>query len=141
MEKQTHGKGKGGAVNRVILIGRITGNPNYSETENWTPICTFGLAVARRYKREGETVSDLFRIVAWQDLAGKARKELHRGDRIRITGRAEFYTRVDEDGQANHVLNIVMDDFEYLGKAPDAPPQLQRITKPKLEPTMDKDPF
>ena len=62
-------------MNKVILVGRLVRDPEYSATENWTPVCTFTLAVNREYKGEdGRKVADFFRVVAWNDLADLVRK-------------------------------------------------------------------
>lgn len=130
-------------MNKVILSGRITGNPNYSETESWTPLCTFGLAVrSRRRTSEGFFLTDVFRIVAWRELAERVRKELHRDDCVVVYGRAEIFHQEDSEGAVRIILNIVMTDFEYVGKSMNAHPRLERMEKPKkLKPIMEKGPF
>ena len=129
-------------MNRVILIGRLTRDPEYSATEDWTPVCTFTLAVPRAYKdAEGKRPADFFRVVAWRDLADTVQKHCHRGDRVAVYGSAQLYTREDEDGATVVRLNIVASNVSFLGKAEDVPPQLERIPKPKMESIMEKSPF
>ena len=74
-------------MNKVILIGRLTRDPEYSATEDWTPVCTFTLAVPRAYKdAAGKHPTDFFRVVAWRDLADTVQKYSHRGDRVAVYG-------------------------------------------------------
>ncbi len=82
-----------------------------------------------------------FRVVAWRDLADIIRKHCHRGDRVAVYGSAQTYAREDDNGEKIVMLNIVAGKVEFLGKASDAPPQLERIDRPKLEPIMGKSPF
>lgn len=130
-------------MNKVILVGRLVRDPEYSATENWTPVCTFTLAVNREYKGEdGRKVADFFRVVAWNDLADLVRKYCKKGDRVGVTGSAQIYTREDDEGATIMQLNIVAKKVEFMGKAEDAPAQLQRIDKKvKLEHTGGPDPF
>lgn len=129
-------------MNSVVLIGRLTREPEYSATEDWTPVCTFHLAVNREYRdANGKRPADFFRVVAWRDLADIIRKHCHRGDRVAVYGSAQTYAREDDNGEKIVMLNIVAGKVEFLGKASDAPPQLERIDRPKLEPIMGKSPF
>lgn len=129
-------------MNKVILIGRLTRDPEYAATEDWTPVCTFTLAVPRAYKdAEGKRPADFFRVVAWRDLADTVQKYCHRGDRVAVYGSAQLYTREDEDGATVVRLNIVASNVSFLGKAEGIPPQLERLPKPNMEPIMEKSPF
>ena len=129
-------------MNKVILIGRLTRDPEYSATEDWTPVCTFTLAVPREYKdAEGKRPADFFRIVAWRDLADTVQKHCHRGDRLAVYGSAQIYTRENEEGEKFTRLNIFAAKISFLGKAAGGPPQLERTSKPKMEPIMESNPF
>ena len=62
-------------LNRIVLMGRLTRDPELRKTQSDTPVCSFSLAVDRDYKRDGEKETDFIDVVAWRSTAegGKRR--------------------------------------------------------------------
>lgn len=62
-------------LNKIVLMGRLTRDPELRKTQSDTPVCSFSLAVDRDYKRDGDKETDFIDVVAWRSTAefvGKA---------------------------------------------------------------------
>ena len=106
------------SLNRVILIGNLTRDPELKYTPNGTAVCTFGVATNRSWTtQDGQTKEDtqFHRIVAWQKLAELCGKLLTKGRKIYLEGRITYRNFVGKDGQQRTIAEIVMDDFIVFG--------------------------
>jgi len=74
-------------LNRIVLIGRLTRDPELRYTSNGTPVCNFTLAVERNYtNRDGERDVDFINIVTWRGLAESCAKHLGKGRLVGVDG-------------------------------------------------------
>jgi single-strand DNA-binding protein len=74
-------------LNRIVLIGRLTRDPNLRYTNNGTPVCNFTLAVERNYtNKQGERDVDFINIVTWRGLAENCAKHLGKGRLVGVDG-------------------------------------------------------
>ena len=106
------------SLNRVILIGNLTRDPELKYTPSGTAVCSFGVATNRSWKTaDGETKEETqyHRIVAWQKLAELCGKLLTKGRKIYLEGRLVYRTFTGRDGQQRTVSDIVLDDFIVFG--------------------------
>lgn len=106
------------SLNRVILIGNLTRDPELKYTPSGTAVCSFGVATNRSWKTaDGETKEETqyHRIVAWQKLAELCGKLLTKGRKIFLEGRLVYRTFTGRDGQQRTVSEIVLDDFIVFG--------------------------
>jgi len=106
------------SLNRVILIGNLTRDPELKYTPSGTAVCSFGVATNRSWKTaDGETKEETqyHRIVAWQKLAELCGKLLTKGRKIYLEGRLVYRTFTGRDGQQRTVSEIVLDDFIVFG--------------------------
>lgn len=87
------------SFNRVILMGRLTVDPELKQTTGGTPVTSFNLAVDRRYSKGEEKQTDFITIVAWNHTAEFVCKFFGKGQAILICG--EIQTRSWEDNQGN----------------------------------------
>lgn len=102
-------------MNKVILIGNLTRDPELKTTPNGTSVCTFSVAVNRtRTNAAGEREADFFNIVTWQGLAENCGKYLSKGRKVGISGRLQTRTYDDKDGNKRYVTEIVADDVEFI---------------------------
>ncbi|MGI6452727.1 MAG: single-stranded DNA-binding protein [Syntrophomonadaceae bacterium] len=101
-------------LNRVILIGRLTRDPELRYTTNGTAVCSFTLAVDRKFSRE-ET--DFINIVAWRGLAENCASFLGKGRLAAIEGRLQVRSYEAQDGQKRRVTEVIADDVRFLDKA------------------------
>jgi single-strand DNA-binding protein len=102
------------SVNKVILIGNLTRDPELKYTPSGTAVCTFGVATNRAWTTaEGETKEDVqfHRIVAWQKLAELVSKLLTKGRKVYLEGRISYKEFVGKDGLKKNLTEIIMDDF------------------------------
>lgn len=102
------------SINRVILLGNLTRDPELKHTPNGTAVCTFGLATNRAWTTsDGHTKEEAqyHRIVAWQKLAELCSKLLVKGKKVYVEGRITYREYNGKDGQKKLVAEIVMDDF------------------------------
>lgn len=100
-------------MNKVILIGRLTKEPELRTTTQGTSVATFTIAVNRKFDREK---TDFFNIVTWRGLAENCAKYLVKGQQVAIMG--ELQNRSYEvDGNKRYITEIVADDVEFLAKS------------------------
>lgn len=102
------------SVNKVILIGNLTRDPELKYTPQQTAVCTFGLATNRGWTtKTGETKEDVqfHRIVCWQKLAELAANLLTKGRKVYLEGRIVYRQFEGKDGTQRNLTEIVMDDF------------------------------
>ncbi|HCF70633.1 MAG TPA: single-stranded DNA-binding protein [Syntrophomonas sp.] len=100
-------------LNRVILIGRLTRDPELRYTPNGAAVCKFTLAINRKFNRE-ET--DFIDIVVWQKLAENCANYLGKGRLAAVEGRLQIRTYETQDGQKRKVAEVVADDVRFLDK-------------------------
>ena len=102
-------------MNVVILIGRLTKDPEirYSQGAPQTCISRFSIAVNRRFKREGDSDADFFDCTAFGKTAEFMEKYLHKGTKILLQGRIENNNYVNRDGQKVYGIRIVAENIEF----------------------------
>mgnify|MGYP001151865765 CR=1 FL=1 len=106
------------SLNRVMLIGNLTRDPELKYTQNGTAICTFGLATNRSWTtNNGEHRDEVqyHRIIAWQKLAELCGKLLTKGRKVYVEGRLTYRTFTGRDNQQKTVAEIILDDFIVFG--------------------------
>ena len=114
------------AINKVVLIGNLTKNPEKSVTSNGISVCKFDIAVQRRFENaNGERETDFFKIIAWRGLADNCGKFLSKGKKAAVIGSIQNRSYDDKDGVKRYVTEIVADEVEFL-----SPKQEQAELKP-----------
>ena len=102
-------------INRIVLIGRLTANPELCYTTNNTAVTSFTLAVERNFKNEsGNKEADFINIVAWNKKAELIHQYLKKGDRLGIVGRLQVRKYQNERGENRYVTEVVADEVEFL---------------------------
>jgi single-strand DNA-binding protein len=122
------------SLNKVMLIGNLTRDPELRYTDVGTPVCTFGLATNRTWTTEqGEKTeeTDYHKIVAWQKLAEFCDKYLVKGRKVYIEGRLTTRSWNGQDGQQKTTTEVVLDNIILLdSKQPRAAePQVSEVEK------------
>ena len=97
-------------MNKVILVGRITGDLELKETQNGKSFCRLTLAVDRMKKEDG---ADFISCIAWGKTAEIMTKYLVKGSRIGIVGRIQTGS-YDKDGRKIYTTDVVVSDLEFL---------------------------
>lgn len=101
-------------MNKVILMGRLTKDPELRYTGNNTPVASFSLAVDRSFQNQnGEREADFINIVIWNKSAENAKKLLTKGTKILVEGRIQTRNYDDKDGKKVYVTEVVANNFEF----------------------------
>jgi len=111
-------------MNKVILMGRLTKDPELKYTASNVAKCTFNLAVDRRFTKQGEEKQvDFFNIIAWQKQAEFCGKYLVKGTKVVLSGSIQNRSWDDNEGKKHYITEIIADDVEFAEgkKAADKP--------------------
>ena len=106
------------SINKVVLLGNLTRDPELKYTPAGTAVCTFGIATNRSWTTaDGQTKEEAqyHRVVAWQKLAELCGKLLTKGRKVYLDGRITYREYTDKTGQQRHITEIVLDDFIVFG--------------------------
>ena len=104
------------SVNKVILVGNLTRDPELRYTPQGHAVCSFGLATNREWKTEGEKQesAEFHNIVAWNKLAELCSQLLTKGTKIYVEGRLRTRDWTGDDGVKRYKTEIVMDEMVLL---------------------------
>lgn len=102
-------------MNKVILMGRLTRDPDIRYTNGAEPmaIARYTLAVDRRFKRDEEQNADFISCVAFARQAEFVEKYLHQGMKIAVTGRIQTGSYTNKDGQKVYTTDVVVEEHEF----------------------------
>ncbi len=136
-------------INKVILTGRMVKDPELKVTQSGTAVCTFRIAVDRRFKNEnGEKVADFFTVVAWKGTAEFVGSYCPKGRLIAVDGRLQTRQWQDQSGQNRSVVEVVAESVDALGPAKSGdetedgtPEGLKKMGAYRVENVGDYDPF
>lgn len=104
-------------MNKVILVGNLTRDPELTQTPNGVSVCKFSIAVNRSFANaNGEREADFLNIVTWRGLADNCAKFLTKGRKIAVSGSIQTRSYDDKDGNKRYATDIVADDVEFLGQ-------------------------
>ena len=112
-------------MNQVILIGRLTKDPELRETSNGKPVASFTLAV----DKFGEG-ADFINCVVWNKQAENLAKYQKKGGQIGVSGRLQTRDYDDEKGNKRYVTEVIADSIEYLGAKKEESNQTQEKVEP-----------
>lgn len=139
-------------MNKVILIGNLTRDPETGETSNGVAYGKFSIAVNRPYTNgDGERETDFFNITVWRGQAENCGKYLHKGSKVAIIGSLQNRSYEDKDGIKRNVTDIIANEVEFLSRAtnnndegyPEPPEEPRQVhsgnARPTLQPIDDDD--
>lgn len=101
-------------LNRIVLMGRLTHDPELRRTQSDTQVCSFSLAVDRDYKRDGEKETDFIDIVAWRSTADFVSKYFTKGRMAVVEGRLQIRDWTDKEGGKRRSAEVIADNV-YFG--------------------------
>jgi single-strand DNA-binding protein len=109
-------------MNKVVLMGRLTRDPELRFTSvNNIPVCSFTLAVNRRFVRQGEErQADFIPIVAWSKLAEFCQKYFQKGQQVSIVGRIQTRTWDDNEGRRRYVTEVIAEEAYFADSKKDS---------------------
>ena len=103
-------------MNKCILIGNLTKDPELTTTNSGISVCRFTLAVSRRYQNaEGERETDFIDIVVWRALADNCHRFLRKGSKAAVVGSIQKRSYDATDGTKRYVTEVVAEEVEFVG--------------------------
>ena len=102
-------------INKVILMGRLTADPNFSQTQNGTAYCRFTVAVNRNFadKATGERQADFIGVVAWKQTADFVTKYFKKGSMIIVEGNIQNNNYIDSNGVKHYSYNTIAEKVNF----------------------------
>ena len=102
-------------MNKVILIGNLTRDPELTETPSGVAVCRFAIAVSRDYANaDGTRETDFFNITVWRGRAETCGKYLKKGNKVAVIGSLQTRSYEDKDGVKRNVTDIIANEVEFL---------------------------
>lgn len=102
-------------MNKCIMTGNLTKDPEVRSTGSGISVCTFTIAVQRRFQSQGgEKVTDFFPVTCWRSLADICGKYLSKGSKVAVVGELQTRSYDAKDGSKRYVTEIVADEVEFL---------------------------
>jgi single-strand DNA-binding protein len=109
-------------LNRIVLIGRLTQDPELRYTQAGHAVASFSLAVERpRANQAGERETDFINIVVWQKLGELSAQYLRKGRLAAVEGRLQIRQYENKEGQKVRVAEVVADNVRFLDRGTDGP--------------------
>lgn len=103
-------------MNKVILIGNLTKDPELTTTTNGISVCRFKLAISRRFTNaEGERETDFIDIVVWRNIAEICHKYLKKGSKAAVSGHIQSRVYDATDGTKRYVTEVIAEEVEFVG--------------------------
>ena len=100
-------------INRVVLVGRITGEPELRRTSTGAAVVSFTLAVDNRFQRDNERSADFISCIAWNQSAEFMEKYVHKGDVLGVDGRIST-RNYESNGKKVYVTEVVCESLRLL---------------------------
>lgn len=102
-------------INRVVLVGRLTRDPELRRTQNGTAVTSFTLAIDNRLKDEnGNKTTSFIPCVVWNQQAENFVRFIHKGSLVGIEGRLNQRTYQNKEGNNVQVIEVMCDSVQYL---------------------------
>ena len=102
-------------INRVILVGRLTKDPEYRQTPNGVSVATFTLAVNRSFTNsQGEREADFINVVVFRKQADNVNKYLSKGSLAGVDGRIQSRNYENNEGRRVFVTEVVADSVQFM---------------------------
>lgn len=107
-------------INRVVLVGRLTRDPELRQTTTGKDVCSFSIAVNKRFKpQDGSPDADFFNITAWGKTAEFVANYLNKGRLVAVDGRLQQSRFTDKDGNDREKVEVVADTVQGLDRPRD----------------------
>ena len=105
------------SFNKVILIGNIVADPELKQTQGGLSVCSFNIAVNRKFSKDGEQACDFITIQAWRQTAEFVTKYFKKGQPILVCGQLQTRSWTDSQGQKRYATEVVADEVSFVAPA------------------------
>lgn len=123
-------------MNKVILMGRLTRDPEMRQTQNGVSVCSFSIAVNRRFAKDGQQSADFINCTAWRQQAEFICKYFAKGAMISVVGNLQSRSWENQEGKKQYATDVVVDEVYFTGSKSESPAQTDGGFAPQ-----GKDPF
>ena len=140
-------------MNKVVLIGRLSRDPELRHTGNGTAVCQINVAISRPVSQGREPETDFINVVVWNKQAENVARYLSKGRQVAIEGRIQTRSYDNNEGKKTYVTEVIANNVEFLGSAGDngRQPSMQSNENPfdvdmpfdqePVSTSIDNDPF
>ncbi len=107
------------SFNKVILVGNMTADPELKQTQSGVSVCSFSIAVQRRFSRaeQGQQNVDFINIVTWRQQAEFVSRYFKKGNPILVCGQLQTRTWTDNQGQKRYATDVVAEEVSFVSSA------------------------
>lgn len=102
-------------MNKVILLGRLTKEPELRHTPQGVSVCSFSIAVNRRFAKEGQQDADFINCIAWRNTAEFITKYFRKGNMIAVVGSIQTRIWEDANGKKQYATEVIVDETYFTG--------------------------
>ena len=106
-------------INKTILGGRLTADVELKQTPNGVSVCSFNLAVNRKFQKEGEQQTDFINCVAWRNTAEFISRYFRKGSSLCIVGNIQTRTWMDQNNQKRFATEVIVDEAMFVDSKSD----------------------
>ena len=103
------------SFNKVILIGNMCSDPELKQSQSGVSVCSFSIAVNRKYNKEGNNEVDFITVVAWRTHAEFIARYFKKGKPILVCGQLQTRTWTDKQGNKRYATEVVADEVSFVG--------------------------
>lgn len=101
-------------INKVILGGRLTADPELKQTPSGVTVCSFTLAVNRKFSKDGQQEADFINCQAWRQTAEFINRYFRKGSSLCISGSIQTRSWQDQNGQKRFATDVVVDEAMFV---------------------------
>ena len=109
-------------INSVVLMGRLTAEPELRSTTSGTSVTRFTIAV-NRYSKDGENKADFINVTAWRKTAEFVSKYFRKGSMIAVEGSIQTDTYTDREGNKRYSFKVVANNVSFCGSKAETYPE------------------
>lgn len=120
-------------MNKVILMGRLTKDPELRQTQSGINCCGFSVAVNRRFAKEGQQNVDFINCTAWRQTAEFICNYFHKGAMIAVVGSLQTRTWENTDGKKQYATEVLADEVYFTGSKSESDLQTEKPMPEDME--------
>ena len=102
------------SLNKVILIGHMTADPELKQTPSGVSVCSFSIGVNRRFAKDGDQKTDFINIVAWRNTAEFVARYFKKGSAICICGSIQTRSWTGNNGNKRYATEVIADEASFV---------------------------
>lgn len=106
-------------MNKVVLIGRLSRDPELRHTANGTAVCQISVAISRPVTQGHEPETDFINVTVWNKQAENIARYLSKGRQVAVEGRIQTRNYENNEGKKVYVTEVIASNVEFLGSAND----------------------